>query len=562
MNVEMRDLRLANVSGGSTPEMVTIERATAEVDLLSLIVGPMTVRRLALDGLRIVLERYAEGVGNWRLGDAATKPRSPNQNDPGGRANFPTLLDATLHGGEISYRTGSGATLRTELANVAIHADGGERPISLAGEGAYNGSPVSLRATTASFAKLHNPAVPLAMELTLATPESGLRFKGAATDPLHLDGLDGTLDLDTRKLGELLAIFQVHTGLSLPMRFSGKLLRTGDQWRLINTTGTLSAARFNGMLELTEGKRVGPQRVDPDRLSFELAFDKLDLNELMSRAGMTGSKSHSSDTLPAIDKDPGVVGEARVSAKQIVYGATEVSDVTAHGMVTPGKITLTDTRFAVVGAKADLSVAMEPASRGTSVAVAARFEGADIGQLARMLGMGRPPLEGRLSARATLTTSGLSIPEALKASRGAAVLSMNGGAVSRQLMQMAAADLRALFGGGKGSARITCLLAIADLQGLAGPLAPIRLATSEGTIEGFGQIDLLKRWLDVTIRTEPSTTSAVALDTPIRIHGRFDNPSVLPATGTFDRARLTGSYALNRLPPDLQQSARASPCMR
>jgi AsmA family protein len=158
--------------------------------------------------------------------------------------------------------------------------------------------------------------------------------------------------------------------------------------------------------------------------------------------------------------------------------------------------------------------------------------------------------------------SGLSLPEALKASRGAAVLSMNGGVVSRQFMQMAAADLRVLFGGGKGNARITCLLAIADLHGFAGPLAPIRLVTSEGTIEGFGQIDLLKRWLDVTIRSEPSTTSSVALDTPIRIHGGFDKPSVLPAPGTFDRARLTGPYTLSRLPPDLQQSARASPCMQ
>ena len=562
VTVELRDLRLANVSGGSTPEMVTIRRATAEVDLVSLVTGPIIVRRLDLDGLRVVLERNSEGVGNWKLGDAATKPRPPSPTDPGGRANFPTVLDATLHAGDISYRTGSGATLRTELANLAIHADGGERPISLAGEGAYNGSPISLRATTAPFAELHNPAVPLAMELTLTTPESGLTFKGAATDPLHLDGLDGTLDLDTRKLGELLAIFQVHASLDLPMRFSGKLLRTADLWRLPNTTGTLSAATFSGMLELTEGKRVAPKRVDPDRLSLELAFDKLDVNELMSRAGMTGGKSHTSDTLPVVDKNPGVVGEARVSAKRIVYGATEISDVAARGMVMPGKVALSDARFTIVGAKADLSIVLEPASKGTSLVGAAKFEGADIGQLTRMLGMGRPPLEGRLSAGATLTMSGLSLPEALKASRGAAVLSMNGGVVSRQLMQMAAADLRVLFGGGKGNARITCLLAIADLQGLAGPLAPIRLVTSEGTIEGFGQIDLLKRWLDVTIRSAPSTTSSVALDTPIRIHGGFDKPSVLPAPGTFDRARLTGPDTLNRLPPDLRQSARASSCMR
>ena len=101
----------------------------------------------------------------------------------------------------------------------------------------------------------------------------------------------------------------------------------------------------------------------------------------------------------------------------------------------PGKVALSDARFTIVGAKADLSIVLEPASKGTSLVGAAKFEGADIGQLTRMLGMGRPPLEGRLSAGATLTMSGLSLPEALKASRGAAVLSMNGGVVSRQLMQ-------------------------------------------------------------------------------------------------------------------------------
>jgi hypothetical protein len=158
--------------------------------------------------------------------------------------------------------------------------------------------------------------------------------------------------------------------------------------------------------------------------------------------------------------------------------------------------------------------------------------------------------------------SGLSLPDALKASREFAVLSMNGGAVSRQLVQTAAADVRALFGGGNGSARVTCLLVIADLRGLAGPVAPVRLATSEGTIEGFGQVDLLRKWLDVTIRTEPSTTNSVALDVPIRIRGEFESPSVLPASDPFNRAELRDAFALRQLPPDLQQSARASSCLR
>jgi hypothetical protein len=49
--------------------------------------------------------------------------------------------------------------------------------------------------------------------------------------------------------------------------------------------------------------------------------------------------------------------------------------------------------FAAVGAKADLPIALKPASHGTSLVGAAKFKSADIGQLTQMLGMGRPPLE-------------------------------------------------------------------------------------------------------------------------------------------------------------------------
>ena len=187
-----------------------------------------------------------------------------------------------------------------------------------------------------------------------------------------------------------------------------------------------------------------------------------------------------------------MVGEAKIRARRIVYKTTEVTDASARGAIMPGKVTLGDAQFIIAGAKADFSAVMQPANLGTSLSGAAKLDGADVGQLTQVLGIARPPLDGRLVARATWAMSGLSLSDALKASREFAVLSMNGGAVSRQLVQTAAADVPALFGGGNGSARVTCLLAIADLRGLAGPVAPVRLATSEGTIEGFGQVDLLE----------------------------------------------------------------------
>ena len=354
----------------------------------------------------------------------------------------------------------------------------------------YNEIPVTLHATMESFSQLHTSSIPLGMDVVLATRESTLSFKGTATDPLHVDGLDGTLALETRRLGDVLAIFQLHSAAGLPMQFSSKLLRTGDLWRLLNVIGVLSAERFNGALELTEGKPIAPKRVQPDRLSVELAFDTLDANELM-RAGLAGDKPGVS--MPTVDPDPAVVGEMRASAKRIVYGKTEITDAATRAVLMPSEIRIADARFTVAGARADLVVTMEPATPGTLLSGVAKLENADLAQLTRIFGIGRPPLDGRLSTQATLTMSGATMVDALKHSHETVVLSMLGGAVSRQLVEHAAIDLGALFGDAAGSARVTCLLAIADLHGLAGRLAPIRLISSEGTIEGFGQVDFLRK---------------------------------------------------------------------
>jgi len=74
LSVEISDLRLANAPGGSDPEMVRIERLSADIDLRSLFSGALHFDKLDIVKPRIILERDADGIGNWRFSRVASVP--------------------------------------------------------------------------------------------------------------------------------------------------------------------------------------------------------------------------------------------------------------------------------------------------------------------------------------------------------------------------------------------------------------------------------------------------------------------------------------------------------
>jgi uncharacterized protein involved in outer membrane biogenesis len=73
-------ITLANADGSVNPAMVQVDRLAIEIDLWSLISGPIRVHHLEIQGARVLLEIDSEGSSNWKLelGDGeegkATKP--------------------------------------------------------------------------------------------------------------------------------------------------------------------------------------------------------------------------------------------------------------------------------------------------------------------------------------------------------------------------------------------------------------------------------------------------------------------------------------------------------
>jgi uncharacterized protein involved in outer membrane biogenesis len=549
--VDLRDVRIDNAPGGTRPSLATLDRLTAEVDALSLLHGPAVVRTLRIEGLSVLLERLADRTGNWRFGPA--KPHA----SPPDRTWFPTLLDAQMRRSEVVFRTSGGAALTTRLDDATIRTPSAEQPVQLAISGAYHGAPIRLEAELQPIAVLRDASVPYGTALHFASDGTTLDFKGTMTAPFDLDGARGVLSLSAPTPGPLLAIAGVSSGIDAALSLSGPFEHEGDLWRLTMATGALdNGAVSAATLRLNEG---GAGR--PDDISVDAVFDRLDLDALLG-AGRRGSQSDADMPL-GIDRAPDILLDVRLAAQQFGYGGFTATDARLAAALTPGRLAVSDFSMTYAGARATASGAVEAAGHGGRISLDLAVANADVQELRRLLGSGPVPLLGRLEAQAAVQSEGATLNAAVRAANVSAVVAMTGGSIAREVVEMASTDVRLLFRHARGMTPVSCLLGVLTMRGGTGTLAPLRVRAAEGTIAGNGTFDLYRRRIDVTIGSEAESTSAFALDIPVRISGSLADPSVRPARwSAAGRAQLATNNATATLPPGLRQTAQRNPCLR
>jgi AsmA family protein len=245
LTVEFRDVRPAGPPWGSSPEMIRIESGSGAIDIWSLWGGPLRFQKLELVKPMIILERNAEGTGNWAMGAAASIPSPPvppvASTYAASRLKIPTLIDLAVSGGYVRFRTSSGQWLRIELDDLKIRAGGPDRPLSITGEGAYNDQRGKLTAESESFDALRDPSHPYGITFSIANPATSIDFKGTLIDPLAFDGVKAALEIRAQKLADLLKIFDAETSAVIPLQVAGALTREGGHWKLSDATGKLAA---------------------------------------------------------------------------------------------------------------------------------------------------------------------------------------------------------------------------------------------------------------------------------------------------------------------------------
>ena len=545
VRVELGGVRLANMPGGSQPDMITLSHLSADVSPLSLIFGPQVIRHLSLDGALVLLEHGPGDVANWRL--SPPMPRIGGQ--PEARLVLPTLLDAHFHNVEIDVRTSSGNTLRTRLDDFAVSAVDIDKPVTVTGNGSYNGIAVHADVRLPAFDRLHTHTKTFPVSIKLTSGTINLALDGNARDPLNFDGIDGRIVLNAPKPQELLALAGATGKIDVPMTLAGTFKHDDTLWQVTNSDGTLDKGPVKADLKLQEG-----QRHSQDAVTIDAAFRTLDIDRL---SPPPDPKQQADSVSLLVDPAPGALLDVHISAGHVAYRTIQADKFDLKVTVAPGRVSVDQLALDVAGGSAHSRMSIANQGAKAAVDFDGSLTGVDAARLSKLMGWGKMPIGGPITSRVTGAMTGATVTEAREANRIFGVLAMAGGTIDRQLVSLASTDVRSLFGR-TGSGKLDCLLVILNLADGKGTIAPLRIKTSDGTITGGGFYDARRDYLDMTIGTQSSTTSFFSLDVPVRISGPVTDFSVAPAFGASGKLAATGK--LDELPPDLRTFADANAC--
>lgn len=543
--IELRGVSLANIKDAVEPDMAALAHARAEIAPLSILFGPLVIQRLSIDGMEVLLEHGPGGRPNWKFASSVSNVGA----NRGNRRVMPALLDGHFHNIEIDVRTSSGNLLRSRLNDIAVTTASADTPVSIKGNGSYNDIPVLVDIALPPFSIAANRAK-FPVSFTLRSGTTSLAFEGTATDPLDADGLQGRLVLDSPKPSEVFALAGYTGQSNLPLVLAGQFSRNDTLWRLANGEGTLDGDKLKANIEMREGARH-----QPDSISLDMAFGHLDLDTLMLT---DESKQPAGKMSLLVDSNPGVLLDAHIVAGHIVYRTIEADAFDLKAKTAPSVVSVDQIAANIAGGSAKSRVTISRQGDSGNVDFDGSLTDVDVTKLAKLMGWGTLPISGPVNSHVTGNMAGATLADARGTNRIFAVLSMADGTMDRQLIGMASTDVRSLFGGRRGLSTLSCLLAVLNLRDGLGTIAPVRIKTSDGTIAGAGTYDARRDVVDLTIGTLSATTSAFALDIPVRVSGPVSNFIVRPAFGAS--RTLAASGDISALPVELQNLVTTNPC--
>ncbi|NOG69009.1 AsmA family protein [Roseicella sp. DB1501] len=200
---------LANMPGGSRPEMARVRRVEVELALLPLLRQRVEVRRLRLVEPDILLETDAAGHANWVFaGPAAPPPAAgPAAGPAPAGSRFELVIDrVSIAEGRLTWHDGAaGSTRILGIPSFQLEGGDGRGPMRGWGSLALDGVPLAVEGQAGSLQALTapQPGAPWPVRARLATAGATAQLDGQLSDPARGRGWSATLAAEVPALQSL-----------------------------------------------------------------------------------------------------------------------------------------------------------------------------------------------------------------------------------------------------------------------------------------------------------------------------------------------------------------------
>lgn len=397
------NVRLANVEGGSSPDMMALDSLRVRVAPLPLLQGELRVETLVLVRPEILLEVLPDGRRNWQFRTASEGTAA------GEGADMPRVrVDSFLiRDGTLVYRDPAGGVEeRITSVNAEIVAESLNGPFSVNGDAAVRGLTAAFDLAVGRVAT--DGATPFNVTLGLPGVKGQAKISGALSLYAEPMAARGGVSVEGPNLAAVLDQLGADAPAALARRFSLEGDFNADETR-VQAEGIdvqLADTSATADVDLAVG--------EPLTLHARLGLKRLDLDELLAAgggdAGTPGAQAPDSVDLPL---PRGVTGSVEVAVDALVFRGQVVRQARASLGLEDGAVRL-DQALALLPGGSDIALSGRLAKDEKGPHFAGRVEaasdnlravlawlGADVGTVPRER-LRRMNLSANVSARPEL----------------------------------------------------------------------------------------------------------------------------------------------------------------
>nr|WP_298685863.1 AsmA family protein [uncultured Dongia sp.] len=359
-SVSVEGIKFGNAAEGSAANMAEIDKVKVKVALMPLLSGKAEIKSIELVKPTIVLEKLADGKGNWELTPPAGTEAAPaaDASAEAGGSNFDLSIEgASITDGTLVYRDiATASEQRVENLNVDLSLGSLQGPFKATGGVTAIGMPLGFDVDVGRL----DPTQPMPINLTLKIEDAGatIGFSGkadlkaaeTADQPIVTGKLTGKGD-SVAKLIAVLSGGKAEEGpLAQGFALDGDIVAGKSAADLKNFTASLG--------DMTAKGSVAAKMGDVTTVDANLAMGRLDLDKLMpvqaAKPAEEAPAANATATTPAaagtFALPEGINANATVTIDQVVVQGNAIDQVKVVAALADAKLNLTELSAQLPGA--------------------------------------------------------------------------------------------------------------------------------------------------------------------------------------------------------------------
>ncbi len=510
----VHDVALANVEGGSRPEMARIGTLAIGLELGSLLRGDLSITHLTVIDADLILERGGDDVGNWVLSGEA-------QASDGGVGTVPLFKTLTLRRSRLTYVGLLDQRRVVEIDEAILSADSRDSEISVEIDGAVQGVKVSASGEIGSVASLIGRRADWPISLATRIGTNRIALNGTIGDPWSFSGYRIGVGARISSLAALQALSgETGGGDPIPalpgIRVSAVLSGTPDRVAATDIRGTFGNSDFAGDLVVTMGG-------GHPNLIGALSSETIVLSDLL---GESGDSADGPTELP-VDLIRSVETDLEIAIERLVSDDLEVTEIAAELRIQNGQLYL-DVGKAVLwdgwwGGRVVADGHLSPLAVGVDVTVGQL----DLETMLAHWDAGGA-IDGRMDGALTLHGRGDTVEALLDTANGQIALDMGEARINSAYTDLVGRNVLAALVPDSDApiTFVNCAVGRFDVAEGVARSSALLVDTRRVTVGGEGAVDFGGQRLDFLLNPRTKDVNLLALVAPARIHGPFGDVEV------------------------------------